>query len=332
LVAISEAQRGLWQHTLAVGFVGSAVALASGFVILNRGFRPLDRMINLLRQVRGKDLTIRMPEEPRPQELQYLADTLNSMMQRLHTTFTTREIFFAGVSHDLRTPLSLLQGQIDLLLMQPSLDPRARERLNSMSKEVSRLSRITNNLLLSAQLEAAPAFTPGEVDLKELVEEVVRETRPLSQGLRFNVSIPEIIGIFADYDLLKQMLLNVVDNAIKFTPRGGSVTLGLREVGQWAAITISDTGQGIPREKLTRLTEPFHRACTDQNPRKQGAGLGLAIVKQIINLHGGELEIQSEEGIGTTVTIRLPLSFKGSVQNVDPPVTPLFGNHGNPLF
>ncbi len=306
LVAITEAQNELWRYTLAVGLGGSAVTLAVMFFILHRGFRPLDKILNRVQQVGGKDLTTRIPEEPRAQELQQLADTLNSMMQRLHTAFTTREVFFANVSHDLRTPLTVLQGQIDILLMQPSLDLEASQRLNAMSREVRRLSRMTNNLLLSVQLEAAPVFTCEEVDLKELLDEVAREARVLAHGLHLSVSIPEIMVIAGDYDLLKQMLLNVVDNSIKFTPKDGSVMLGLSQEGEWATITVTDTGQGIPREKLSRLTAPFHRDVACQKPASRGVGLGIAIVKQIIDLHGGELEIQSQEGAGTTVSIHLP--------------------------
>lgn len=310
LAPITEAQGELWKYTLAVGFGGSTVALAVGFFIFRRGFRPLDRILTKVREVGGKDLAIRIPEEPRPQELQQLADTLNSMMQRLHTAFTTREMFFASVSHDLKTPLTVLQGQIDVLLMQPSLDQEARQKLSAMSKEVRRLTRMTNNLLLNAQLEAMPAFTRGEVDLKELLEEVAREARVLAQGMHFNLSIPEIMVIAGDYDLLKQMLLNVVDNAIKFTPENGSVTMGLSQEREWAAIAVSDTGQGIPPEKLARLTESFSKAGVPRKPGSRGAGLGLSIVKQIVDLHDGQMEINSREGAGSSVTIRLPLPGK----------------------
>ncbi len=307
---VAEAQRELWQYTLAVGLGGSAVVLAVGFFIFRRGFRPLDRILKMVRETGGKDLSIRIPEEPRPQELQQLADTLNSMMQRLHTTFTTREMFFASVSHDLRTPLTVLQGQMDVLLMQPSLGSEAKQRLSAMAKEVRRLTRMTNDLLLSAQLEATPAFTRGEVDLKELLEEVAREARVLAQGLHFNLSIPEIMVIAGDYDLLKQMLLNVVDNAVKFTPENGSLTMGLSQEGEWATIAVSDTGQGIPPEKLDCLTEPFNKAGVCRKPGSHGAGLGLSIVKQIVDLHDGQMEIHSRLGAGTKVTIRLPLPGK----------------------
>ncbi|MBT9160711.1 MAG: HAMP domain-containing sensor histidine kinase [Dehalococcoidia bacterium] len=310
LVAIAEAQNKLWRYTIVVGIGGSAVALTAGSMVFRRGFRPLDKILKMVREIGGKDLAIRIPEEPRPQELQQLADTLNSMMQRLHAAFTTRETFFASVSHDLRTPLTVLQGQIDILLMQPSLDLEVRQRLSAMAREVRRLSRMTNNLLLSVQMEAIPAFIGGEVDLKELLEEIAREARVLAQGLHFSVSIPEIMVIAGDYDLLKQMLLNVVDNAIKFTPQTGSVTVGLSQVGEWAAITVSDTGRGMPPEKLVRLAEPVNRTGMPRKPGGQGTGLGLTIVKQIVDLHGGEMEIQSQEGSGTTVAIRLPLQPK----------------------
>ena len=117
-----------------------------------------------------------------------------------------------------------------------------------------------------------------------------------------------------DYDLLKQMLLNVVDNAIKFTPKGGSIQVMLSKEGGYAIIEVSDTGRGIPREYLARITEPFYKAVTTRLGGS-GVGLGLTIVKQVIDLHGGRIEIQSQEGVGTTVKILLPLTPKRKQDN-----------------
>ncbi|MBU2536609.1 MAG: ATP-binding protein [Chloroflexi bacterium] len=112
-----------------------------------------------------------------------------------------------------------------------------------------------------------------------------------------------------DHDLLKQMVLNVVDNAVKFTPKEGSVEISLSDEEEWAVIKVSDTGQGIPQEHLTHITEPFYKVHTTRRSGSGGAGLGLAIVKQVIDLHGGKLDIQSQVGLGTTVTIKLPLRY-----------------------
>ncbi|OGO21025.1 MAG: hypothetical protein A2144_10985 [Chloroflexi bacterium RBG_16_50_9] len=305
LAQVTTAQNQLWRYTLIVGIAGSALAIVVGFFLLRQGFRPLDRILSRVREIGSKNLATKIPEETSPPELQELANTLNGMLERLDTAFKAREIFIAGVSHDLRTPLTVLQGQIDVMLMQPSLGQEDRQSLQKMSTEVRRLTRMTNNLLLSGQLESNPTFTPEEIDLGDLLNEVVREMGALAHGLDLKVSIPEIVVVPGDRDLLKQLVLNVVDNAIKFTPRGGAIELSLNDEDAWAVIEVKDTGQGIPREYLSRITEPFYKVNT-RNSGHGGAGLGLAIVKQVVDLHGGQLDIQSQVGVGTKVTVKLP--------------------------
>ena len=309
LAAVVEAQRELWRYTLVVGIGGSVVVLVVGFFILQRGFRPLEKILSRVTVIGSKSLGVRIPEEPRPPELQQLADTLNGMLERLETAFRSRETFVASVSHDLRTPLTVLQGQIDVLLMQRSMDEEVRQSLERMAREVSRLSRMTSNLLLNAQLESNPVLISGEIELRELLAEIDREGQVLAEGLDLTVSVPETVYVPGDYDLVKQMVLNVVDNAIKFTPQGGTVKLSLGSDDTHAIIEVSDTGQGIPAESLSRITEPFYKAGTSGKSGRGGTGLGLAIVKQVIDLHHGKLEIQSQEGAGTTITMRLPLGL-----------------------
>ena len=307
LAQVTTAQNQLWRYTLTVGIAGSALAIVVGFFLLRHGFRPLDRILSRVREIGSKNLATKIPEETSPPELQELANTLNSMLQRLDTAFKAREIFIAGVSHDLRTPLTVLQGQIDVMLMQPSVNQENRQSLQRMSTEVRRLTRMTNNLLLSGQLESNPTITPEEIDLGDLLNEVAREMRALAHDLDFKVSIPDIVVALGDHDLLKQMVLNVVDNAVKFTPKGGAVELSLTDEEEWAVVKVSDTGQGIPQEHLPHITEPFYKADTTRRYGSGGTGLGLAIVKQVIDLHGGQLDIQSQVRLGTTVTIKLPL-------------------------
>ncbi len=304
---VTLAREQLWLYALSIGLAGSVIALVVGYFILWQGFRPLEKILNRVRDTGARSLAVRLPEESRPRELQELADTLNRMLERLDTEFKTRERFVATVSHDLRTPLTIIQGQIDVLLMQPTTDSATRQKLEAMSGEVRRLARMTANLLLSAQLESAPIFTPGDVDLSELLNEVGREAPVLAPDLHFKLSIPEIVVVPGDYDLLKQMVLNVVDNAVKFAPEHSTVSLGLTCNRGQAIIEVSDTGVGIPEEKLARIGEPFFRTNTATKTGHGSTGLGLTIVKQILSLHGGELMIDSREGGGTRVAMLLPL-------------------------
>jgi len=304
---IEAARQELWVYTLIVGIGGSAAALLVGFVILRRGFRPLDRILHHVDEIESTNLAVRIPAEPRPPELKRLAETLNTMLARLDAAFRAREAFVGSVSHDLRTPLAILQTQIEIMLMQPGIDEETRHDLNRMAREVRRLSRMTNNLLLSAQLESNPSFTPTEVDLRELVREVVAEARFLAEGLTVNVTAPEIVMVSGDYDLLKQMLLNVVENALKFTPSGGVIDVGLDQDATRAFIRISDTGQGMSPDQMANIGGPFHKGGATSGSGRSGVGLGLYIVKQIVDLHRGHLDIQSRGGFGTKVTLELPL-------------------------
>jgi two-component system OmpR family sensor kinase len=314
LAQIVAAQGRLWRYALAVGVVGLLVALLLGRLILQRGLRPLDSILRQLKDVRARNLNVKLPDEPRPVEIQQLADGLNSMLARLDTAFRARESFVASISHDLRTPLTALQGQIEVLAMEPTLTVENKESLGKMVREIRRLIRMSNNLLLNIQLESKPPLSVGKVNLTELVEEVTRETQVLANGLEIRVSTPGVLVVPGDYDLLKQMLLNIVDNAIKFTPKGGSIDITLNHDEQHAIVSVSDTGQGISKEHLAHITEPFYKAEAAGKPTG-GAGLGLAIVKQIISLHKGEIDIQSQPKAGTTVTMRLPLPKYGSTRS-----------------
>jgi signal transduction histidine kinase len=306
LAPVTAAQDRLWVQTLAVGFSGGLLACVIGLFIIYRGFRPLDVILTRVSEIETKSLRAGLPKEPRPPEIQQLADNLNSMWHRLDRAIGARETFLATVSHDLRTPLTALQGQIEVLQMQPSLDSEVKQSLEAMARETRRLVRMTNNLLLTTQLESKPVFAAREVNLRELVDETVGDVWVFADGWDLTVGAPEVVLVPGDYDLLKQMLLNVVGNAIKFTPKGGSVELVLRQDETWAIIEVSDSGVGIPPEDLPHVMEPFYKADAGRE-RGGGAGLGLAIVKQIVELHAGQIEINSQEGVGTTVTIRLPL-------------------------
>jgi signal transduction histidine kinase len=305
LASISAAQGELWEYTSIVALCGIMVALIFGLLILRQGLHPLYKMIKQVKDIGTRNLGTGVKNEKRPPELQQLADNINDTLQRLDKAFKTREMFIAGVSHDLKTPLTVLQGQIEVMQMQPDLDSQTADSIERMSKEIHRLVRMTNNLLLNAQLEAIPGITFQKVDLKELIEDVARDMYILSKGLDFSISAPESIYVPGDYDLLKPMLINIVDNAFKYTPANGSVKIELNSDKNSAIITVKDTGSGISEKHLPYITEPFYKIKSGS--KYEGAGLGLAIVKHIIDGHNGSLKIQSVEGSGTTVTISLPL-------------------------
>jgi signal transduction histidine kinase len=314
LAPVTAAENHLWRYAVAEGVLGSLLALSLGLIILRRGFRPLDRILDRVQKIGDTNLTAGIPAEPRPPELQRLADSLNDMWRRLDAALRAKEAFVASVSHELRTPLTAIQGQIDFLHRQPSDNPEVKESLERTAREVRRLIRMTNNLLLSTQLDLKPALTQQTVNLRELVEGVVKEMQVLAEGRTLNLKEGKDVLVSGDYDLLKQAVLNVVDNAVKFTPRDGHIQLALdREEGR-VFLEISDTGRGIPREHLPHVMERFYQV-RESGQTIRGAGLGLAIAKQVIELHNGEIQITSQEGIGTKVRIYLPVLLPSNSGN-----------------
>ena len=306
LAPVDDARHLLWRNSIIGGLLGTLLAIAAGLVVMWRWFRPLQAIVQTVDKVDYDHLGIRLKEETRPAELKELAKSLMAMWQRLDTAVGAKQKFIGSVSHDLRTPLTALQGQTEVLLLQPSLSAEARDSLERMLRETRRLVRMAENLLLNVQLESGPALVAEKVNLKELLDEVVGDMWVLAQGLELNVVAPADVMVYGDRDLLKQMVLNIVDNAIKFTPKGGQVELRLTSENGWAVLGVSDTGRGIPSDQLPHVTEPFYRAGKSQRSAGEGARLGLAIVKQITQLHGGQIDIQSQEGVGTSVKVRLP--------------------------
>jgi len=316
LSPVMRAEKRLWMYTSLEGFIGSLLALGVGFLIIRRGLRPLDTILARVRATESESLMAELPDEPRPPELQQLVDSLNEMWSRLDAAFSTNRTFVASASHDIRTPLTILQGQTDLLLMEPSLDPEVREALQKMRSEVRRLVRLTNNLLLNALMESRPSIVAQPVLLRGLLEEVVSETWVLAEGLDLGLEAPEEIVIPGDRDLLKQMVLNITDNAIKFTPRGGRVDLSLAQEHERVIIAIKDTGPGMTNEQMSEIGQPFRRGRSSGKATGVGTGLGLAIVKQIAELHGGHVEIASEPGRGTEVRMVLPCAASDDTNQV----------------
>jgi len=307
LAPVDDAKRLLWRNSIIGGLLGSLLAVAAGLVLMWRGFRPLRAIVQTVNGVDYDHLSVRLPDETRPAELKQLARSLTAMWQRLDTAAGAKEKVIGIVSHDLRTPLTALQGQLEVLLLQPSSSAEARDSLERMLKETRRLVRMTQNMLLSVQLESGTALAAEQVNLKELVDEVVGDMWVLAQGLELTVDASRDVTVHGDRDLLKEMLLNIVDNGIKFTPKGGRVELTLTSENGWAVIGVSDTGRGIPSDQLPHIMEPFYKANTSRRPSGEGARLGLAIAKQIILLHGGQIDVQSQEGVGTSVKVRLPI-------------------------
>jgi len=243
-----------------------------------------------------------------PDELQRLAVTINELLARLEVLFSAQRRFVADVSHELRTPLAAMQGNLEVLDRGAARDPELlAESLADMRREVARLIRMANDLLLLAQSEAGFQLRSEPVELDTLLLEVHRELRPLANGIQIRLGEEDQVIVQGDADRIKQALLNLGINALQHTPAGGSVTLSLAREDGYAALVVTDTGAGIDADDLPYIFDRFYRADRARSRNQGGAGLGLAIVKWIAEAHGGHVAVTSAAGAGSRFTMLLPL-------------------------
>jgi two-component system, OmpR family, sensor kinase len=282
-----------------------------GWLITGQALSPLVEMAHITKRITDtNDLSRRIPvSASRNDEINELVLTFNQTLVRLERLFNAQKRFLADVSHELRTPLTVIKGNVGLMRMMNTIDE---ESLNSIESEVDRLTRLVGDLLLMAQAESGQlpmVFSPVELD--DLVYEVCEQMRVLSGGeheIQVNEIEPAIV--MGDRDRLKQVLLNLGSNAIKFTPPGKCIRLGIKTQQHWAQIFVSDEGIGIPEEERAQLFERFYRGdkARSRSQQKVGFGLGLPIAYWIVNSHHGRIDVDTKPDIGTTFTVWLPLS------------------------
>jgi signal transduction histidine kinase len=247
-------------------------------------------------------------------EVGRLAATFNEMLERLEALFRTQQRFIADVSHELRTPLTTIQGNLDLLRRGAAVDPEAQsETLEAIESEVSRMSRLVSDLLLLARADAGVQLKKEAVEMDTLLLEIYRQARIMSDGVAVRLGHEDQAVVQGDPDRLRQLLLNLVDNALKYTPSGGQVNLSLYNDRDWVRVVVADTGIGIPAEHLEPgprglplVFERFYRADRARSRSHGGTGLGLSIAYWIAQVHGGQISVESEEGKGSRFTVRLP--------------------------
>lgn len=290
--------------------VGLVLAGSGGWLIARRAFRPVDRMVEAARRIGAEHLADRLQETGAGDELDRLAKTLNQMLGRLDASFSQVRRFSADASHELQTPLTILKGELEVALRSPRTQEEYRATLKSILEEVDRIAHLVDSLLLLQRAEVgALRMDRRPVDLAQIVEEVFWRLKVVADArakdLRMDVSKPVIIP--GDRERLRRLLLNLVDNAIKYTEPGGRITLALGREDAWASLVVSDTGIGIPEDELERIFQPFYRSPGDASLSAKGAGLGLSIARSIALAHGGRIEASSEPGRGSVFKVLLPL-------------------------
>jgi len=305
---IEQALNGL-VRTLVIAVPLMLVLAGGGGVFLaTRALKPVDKIARTAQEIEEADLSRRI-EVHSKDELGRLAATLNQMIERLEKAFKRQQQFTSDASHELRTPLAVIQAESTLTLQKERSASDYQQSLETISQEAARMSTLIDQLLTLARADSGKEqLTFEEVELGELLRELSLEVEILcrEKGLNFQFGQLDNLVVRGDKARLGQLFLNLLDNAMKYTPSGGSISVSLREEGQMAVVAITDTGIGIAPEDILFVFERFYRADKARSRADGGAGLGLAICRHIAEVHGGKIEVESQVGKGSTFSVFLP--------------------------
>lgn len=304
LDAIDQAGQRLLRIMIGVGIAALLLTFGIGSLLTGQALQPIDTIAQAATRITAADdLSRRIPYDGPDDELGQLIATFNATLERLERLFNAQRRFVADVSHELRTPLTTIQGNMDLI-QRMGPDP---DSMDAMRSEINRMSRLIGDLLLLARADSGNLpMNETTVDLDSLVMDVFRQGRTLGPQLQFKLDALEPVRVRGDADRLKQLLLNLVTNAIKYTPAGGTVTISLTVQDGMARASVSDTGIGIPKGDLASIFDRFYRVDKARSREMGGTGLGLSIADWIARSHHGRIAAESEEGKGSTFTLYLP--------------------------
>lgn len=303
---------------LAVGLpIGVGVAVSGGFVLVRRALKPVDASARKAEQISQLNLSERLPVLNTGDELERLSISLNHMISRLEDAVRSSKQFVADASHELRTPLTVLRGELEGLAQDSNLTVHTRETVGSLLEEVDRLSEIVDSLLALSKLDAGEA--PAErvrFNLGELVTSTADQMILLADDKHITVASEVAPGVLVDGDraLMKQVVVNLLDNAIKYTPEGGRVVLRVTRDARHANLEVIDNGIGIPAEALPHIFKRFFRVDDSRSRDQGGAGLGLSIVKAICAAQGAGVSVTSEPLRGSCFQVRVPLEGAAAIQ------------------
>ena len=291
-----------------------------GYFLANRALRPIRQITDTAQKITAQDLSRRLAYRGARDEIGSLAMTFDQMLGRLQSSFERERQFTGDVAHELRTPLTVLKGQIEVALNRRRSPAAYEKMLKELSAQVERLIRLSSGLLfLSRSDQQQLSFEPVHLDLREWLEILVEQLEPLAheKGLEISTKIPAELPVYGDSDHLIRLFLNLLENALKYTPTAGQITITALKAPEEVQVTIHNTGLGIPQEHLPHLFDRFYRVEADRSSQTGGNGLGLAIAREIVRLHRGDIEVQSEPGQGMTITVYLPVGHSSTDSKKD---------------
>ncbi len=287
------------------------LAISGGWLLMRRALQPVDEITQSAEQITSRNLSRRLPVANTGDELERLSLALNRMIARLDESFQYIRRFTADASHELRTPLTVLRGELEAIAQRPRLDDDAGATIGSSLEETERLSGIVESLLAISRLDAGEArMERARINFAELAVGTAEQMRLLAEDKSIALSCEANVRVEVEGDSarLKQVIVNLLDNAIKYTPEGGNVRLRISAVDSKAVLEVEDNGVGIPDQALLHVFERFYRVDKARSRQMGGVGLGLAIVKSIVSAHDGEIAVESTEGNGSSFRVTLPMA------------------------
>jgi heavy metal sensor kinase len=306
LVEQLEAMRRIFYFGLPAALLAAGIG---GFLLARKSLAPVVAMSNQAEHISARNLHERLQVRNADDELGHLASVFNELLSRLNRSFEGMRAFMADASHELRTPLSIIRGEADVALSQDRESADYKAALAIIQDEAKRLSRLVDDMLELARADAGQRPLRLEAFyLNDLVDECCRAAQVLAaqKGLSLQAEPAPDISFRGDEDILRRMLLNLLDNAIKYTPAGGSVMVSLKQESRFIKISVSDTGIGIPAEVAPQVFERFYRISKARSRADGGSGLGLSIAKWAAEAHKGSISVSSRPGQGSTFTVILP--------------------------
>jgi two-component system, OmpR family, sensor kinase len=281
-------------------------SVLGGYLLLSKALGPVEEVVQTARRITTADLSLRIEPQKRKDEIGRLIVTFNDMISRLECSVQQIKQFSGDASHDLKTPLTVIRGEIELALRKKRPAEELRDTLNKVFREARKMERLVDNLLFLSRvniMDSSAIFRPVQLD--EVFLEVFEQTVHLARerGIAYTIKKMDSVSIEGEFILLSRLMQNIVDNSLKYTPEGGQVALSLEDKKNMVSLTVADTGIGIPEEDLKYVFDRFYRVDQARTQWREGSGLGLSIVKKIAELHHAAPSIKSCPAKGTTVVV-----------------------------
>ncbi|MBM4169609.1 MAG: HAMP domain-containing protein [Ignavibacteria bacterium] len=311
LSELNEILENLYSIFVILTPVALFLAVVGGWFLADRSLRPVKKIIEAVRQITVRNLDQRLPIREADDEISRLAMTFNDMIGRLKSSVEKMQQFSLDASHELRTPLTIIRGEVEVALRDKKVQRATRKILSSIHEELLRLSAIVDGLLLLMKSDSGrTSFHFHEVPLHTLINDVVSDAIVLAstKGIRVSLEQNHHSTILGDPIRLRQLFRNLIDNAVKYTPRHGTITISHTHRDSNAIVSIRDTGIGISQRELSAVFDRFYRTKQGERATPTGSGLGLSIAKWIAESHEGSIAVQSRLREGSTFTVYLPLA------------------------